>query len=170
MPLIAELLTESEPIIIDDPCKKLLVRYHADIPEIERTAIGDWIDLRAAESVFLPEGESGMISLGVSMRLPDGYEAHVLPRSSTYKHWGIVMVNSMGLIDNSYSGDGDIWHFPAYCLSGRVMRNGRIGSLIEKGDRICQFRLVKCQPEFEICRVDRLDGENRGGFGSTGHR
>ena len=120
---------------------------------------GDWIDLRAAESVDLSQGEFKLISLGISMKLPDGYEAHILPRSSTFMKWGIIQANSMGVIDNSYSGDNDIWKFPAL-----AMRDTHI----EKGDRICQFRIMKKQEETDFCQVDLLEGPSRGGFGSTG--
>ena len=100
-----------------------------------------------------------LISLGVSMRLPEGYEAHVAPRSSTFKKWGILMANSVGVIDESYCGDNDIWRFSAL-----AMRDTRI----EKGDRICQFRLVKKMPEVALEAVDFLAAPDRGGIGSTG--
>ena len=137
----------------------LQVRYHADIPPLKKLPQGDWIDLRAAETVTLLAGEFRLISLGVSMRLPKGYEAHVAPRSSTFKKWGILMTNSVGVIDESYCGDNDLWYFSAL-----AMRDTRI----EKGDRICQFRLVKKMPEVEIETVELLTAPDRGGFGSTG--
>lgn len=120
---------------------------------------GDWIDLRASETVELKAGEYKMIPLGVGMKLPKDYEAHVLPRSSTFKNYGVIMTNSMGVIDNSYSGDGDEWHFPVYATRDTV---------IEKGDRICQFRIVKSQPNIMFRTVTNLDNICRGGFGSTG--
>ncbi|NLD83382.1 MAG: dUTP diphosphatase [Clostridiales bacterium] len=138
---------------------KIEVRYHGDQPKIEKLPQGDWIDLRAAEEVHLKAGEFRLISLGVSMRLPAGYEAHVLPRSSTFKKWGILQANSMGVIDESYCGDGDIWYFPAVALRDTV---------IEKGDRICQFRIQKKMPRVELEPVEFLDGPDRGGIGSTG--
>ena len=118
----------------------------------------DWIDLRAAEAVILKEGEYKLIPLGVAMKLPEGYEAHVLPRSSTFKNFGIILVNSMGVIDNSYSGDNDQWCFPAL-----AMRD----TMINKGDRICQFRIMKNQPVIKFEEVEKL-GADRGGIGSTG--
>lgn len=121
--------------------------------------VGDWIDLRAAEDVTLSKGEFRLIPLGVGMILPDGYEAHIVPRSSTFKTWGIIQTNHMGVIDNSYSGDNDQWKFPAYATRDAV---------IKKGDRICQFRIVENQPEYDIVTVDKLNDEGRGGFGSTG--
>ena len=141
--------------------EEILIRYHADIPEIKKTAVGDWIDLYAAEDVTLSAGEWKPVSLGVSMRLPAGYEAHVAPRSSTYKNWGIIAANSVGIIDESYCGDGDIWFFPVIALRDTV---------ISKGDRICQFRLVRKMPDIKLTKTDRLDAPDRGGLGSTGTR
>ena len=119
----------------------------------------DWIDLRAAEAVTLRAGEFRLIPLGVAMALPAGYEAHLVPRSSTFKNYGILQTNSMGVVDNTYCGDGDQWFFPAYATRDTVL---------EKGARICQFRIVENQPRLEFTAVDRLDGQDRGGFGSTG--
>ena len=139
---------------------EILIKYHdKDLGKIEKLPVGDWIDLRSAETVELEAGEFRIISLGVSMKLPEGYEAHVLPRSSTFKKWGIRMTNSMGVIDESYCGERDIWGFPA--LAERH-------TTIYKGDRICQFRIVKKMPEVTFTEVDNLSDENRGGFGSTG--
>lgn len=135
------------------------IKYHADIDPIKKNDKGDWIDLRAAEDVSMKAGEFKIISLGVSMKLPEGYEAHIVPRSSTFKHWGIIQTNHMGVIDNSYSGDDDVWKFPA--LATRDV-------LIEKNSRICQFRLVRSMGGIDIETVDHLDDTNRGGFGSTG--
>lgn len=135
------------------------VRYHADIQPLEKTEKGDWIDLRAAEDVELKAGEFKLISLGVSMKLPDGYEANIVPRSSTFKHWGILQTNHFGVIDNSYSGDNDVWMFPAYATRD---------VLIEKNSRICQFRIQKKMEEVRLKTVDHLSDTNRGGFGSSG--
>lgn len=154
-----------------------MIKYHADIPPIDKITIGDWIDLRAAENVFIPLNGFDLISLGVSMKLPDGYEAHIVPRSSTFKTWGIIQTNHMGVIDNSYSGTNDIWKFPAFCLEDRTYQMildefgnemNVYGTYINKGDRICQFRIVEKQPQIEFEVVDKLDDEDRGGFGSTG--
>lgn len=119
----------------------------------------DWYDLRAAETVEMKAGDFKLISLGISMKLPKGYEAHVAPRSSTFKNFGVVQPNSFGIIDNSYSGTNDIWRFPALAMRDTVIR---------EGDRICQFRIIKKQPEVEFIEVDELDKTDRGGFGSTG--
>lgn len=154
--------------------EKIKIKYHCDdIEKIEKIAIGDWIDLRAAEDVVLHPGQFKLISLGISMKLPEGYEAHIVPRSSTFKTWGIIQTNHMGVIDNSYSGTNDIWKFPAFCLKGDtvLLPNGyylQNASVISKGDRICQFRIVKKQPEIEFEEVELLDETDRGGFGSTG--
>lgn len=137
------------------------VRYHADIPPLQKLPQGDWIDLRAAETVDMKAGEHCLISLGVSMKLPTGYEAHVAPRSSTFKKWGILMTNSIGIIDESYCGDGDLWYFSAVALRD---------THIEKGDRICQFRIVKKMPEAALETVAFLPDPDRGGFGSTGEQ
>ena len=135
------------------------IKYHADIEPLSMSDKGDWIDLRAAEDVKLKEGEFYLISLGVSMQFEKGYEALVIPRSSTYKNFGIIQANSCGLIDNSYCGDDDIWKFPAIALRDTE---------IHKGDRICQFRLLKSMDKVIFNVVDSLNNENRGGFGTTG--
>lgn len=119
----------------------------------------DWIDLRAAQEVALAAGEFKLIPLGVAMKLPQGYEAHIVPRSSTFKNFGILQTNHFGVIDESYCGDDDQWYMPVYAVRDTV---------IHVNDRICQFRIMKHQPTIVFERTDRLDGANRGGFGSTG--
>ena len=139
---------------------EILVRYHNDnIDKIEKLSKGDWIDLRAAETVELKAGDFKIISLGVSMKLPEGYEAHIVPRSSTFKKWGILQTNHMGVIDNSYSGDNDIWGMPVLAMRDTV---------INENDRICQFRIVERMGHIQMIEVDHLEGADRGGFGSTG--
>ena len=139
---------------------EILIKYHnPDLVRLEKLAVGDWIDLRAAENVSLRAGEFRIISLGVSMRLPEGYEAHLVPRSSTFKKWGIIQVNHMGIIDNSYSGDGDVWG-----MAVLAMRDTEICV----NDRICQFRIMERMPAVEVREVEHLEGPDRGGFGSTG--
>lgn len=133
--------------------------HDEELPVPEHKSYGDWIDLRAAETVELKQGEFRIISLGVSMRLPYGYEAHIIPRSSTFKNSGILLANSYGLIDNSYCGEDDIWGFPAIAMRDTV---------VQKGDRICQFRIMQKQPKLVFAKVERLEGKSRGGFGSTG--
>lgn len=138
----------------------ILIKYFSnEIDKLEKGKNGDWIDLRAAEDVILKAGEFKLIHLGVGMILPNGYEAHVVPRSSTYKNFGVIQTNHMGVIDNSYSGDTDEWLFPA--LAQRDTE-------IHKNDRICQFRIIESMPTIVIQEVDRLNENSRGGIGSTG--
>lgn len=140
--------------------ERIIIKYFdSEIEHIRKIAQGDWCDLRAAETVELKKGEFKLIPLGIAMQLPDGYEAHVVPRSSTFKNFGILQTNSFGVIDNSYCGDNDQWFFPAYALRDTV---------IHKNDRICQFRIVEKQPEIEFEEVDHLGNPDRGGHGSTG--
>ena len=136
------------------------IKYHdPDVLRIEKIKKGDWIDLRSAEDITLKAGEFHLISLGVSIQVPEGYESILAPRSSTFKNFGIIQSNSIGVIDESYCGDDDIWMFPAYAIRD---------TKINKNDRICQFRIIKHQPEVEIETVETLGNENRQGFGSTG--
>lgn len=138
---------------------EIKIRYHDNVMPIEINEKGDWIDLRAAKTTKMYQGEVALIPLGVSMKLPDGYEAVVIPRSSTFKKYGIIQTNGVGLIDNSYCGDNDVWHFPAYAVRDTV---------IPKNERICQFRIQKKMDKLTFTTVDKLEGEDRGGFGSTG--
>lgn len=135
--------------------------FDPELEKIQKISKGDWIDLRCAERVELKAGEYKLLRLGVGMILPDGYEAHVLPRSSTPSKFGIILANSMGVIDNSYSGDADEWRFPAVAIRDTV---------IEKGDRIAQFRIMKNQPRIIFEEVEHLNEVSRGGIGSTGKR
>ncbi len=139
----------------------IIIKYLND--EIERLRYidgkSDWIDLRAAEDTELKKGEFKLINLGVAMKLPKGYEAHIVPRSSTYKNFGIIQANHMGIIDESYCGDNDFWRFPAIAMRDTI---------IHKNDRICQFRIMKHQPFIEFEEVEILGEKDRGGFGSTG--
>lgn len=139
--------------------EKIKIKYHADIEPIETITQGDWIDLRAAEDTTLQPDEYKLISLGVSMKLPEGFEAHIVPRSSTYKNFGIRQTNSMGVIDNSYSGTNDVWKMPV--VADRYVT-------IHKNDRICQFRIIPKMPPVIFDVVNELDDVDRGGFGSTG--
>ena len=141
--------------------EKIKIQYLNDSIERLRYIDGksDWIDLRAAEDVTLKAGEFKLIPLGVAMELPKGYEAHIVPRSSTYKNFGIIQTNHTGIVDNSYCGPNDWWYMPAYALRDTT---------IAKNDRICQFRIEKNQPELLFEEVESLTGKNRGGIGSTG--
>lgn len=121
----------------------------------------DWIDLRAAEEVRMKAGDFRLIPLGIAMELPAGYEAHVVPRSSTFKNFGIIQTNHMGVIDESYCGDNDQWFFPAYALRD---------TQIHAGDRICQFRIMEHQPGICFEEAETLGNQDRGGHGSTGRK
>ena len=141
---------------------EIKIKYHnSELEKLRSLTIGDWIDLRAAERVELKAGEFRLISLGVSMKLPEGYEAHIAPRSSSFAKWGFLQVNSVGVVDNSYAGTNDIWKLPVYATRDAV---------IEVNDRICQFRIMERMPQIVFTEVDALDDADRGGFGSTGIR
>lgn len=141
--------------------KTITIKYFTD--KIEKLTYidgkSDWIDLRAAEDVALRAGEFKLIPLGVAMKLPQGYEAHVVPRSSTFKNFGIIQTNHYGIIDESYCGDNDQWYFPAYALRDTE---------IHVNDRICQFRIMEHQPTIQFEETKKLTGADRGGIGSTG--
>jgi len=140
--------------------KELKVKYFVDgLDELRCVPGSDWVDLRAAEDVVLKAGDFRLIPLGVAIALPEGYEAHVVPRSSTFKNYGLLQANSMGVVDGSYRGDGDQWHWPAYATRDVS---------IQKNTRLCQFRIVENQPPLLFTAVERLDAPDRGGFGSTG--
>ena len=139
--------------------KRIKVRYFTNIPDLFIHDDGDWVDLRAARDIEMRAGDYKAIPLGVAMELPKGYEAIVAPRSSTFKRYGIMPANGIGVIDESYKGDDDQWHFLAYATRD---------TFIQKGDRICQFRIIKHQPGIGFRMVTRLKNRNRGGIGSTG--
>lgn len=142
--------------------RKIKLKYTVEgVSSVAKIREGDWIDLYAADSVRIQAGDFKLIPLGVAMKLPIGYEAHVVPRSSTYMKYHVIQANSMGVIDNAYCGDLDEWKFPAYATED---------TFIPAGDRICQFRIVRKQPSIKFDVVSTLGGKNRGGFGSTGRR
>ena len=154
---------------------KIRIRYLDGAKKLEKIIVGDWIDCFVYEDVFIPEGSYGMVNLGFAMELPEGYEAHLAPRSSTFKTWGVIQTNSFGVIDNSYAGNEDIWKYPVYCLQGKDIERvnetyGKKGTWFRKGDKICQFRIIENQPTIEFEEVDDLGNETRGSFGSTGSR
>ena len=139
--------------------QKVKIKYLRDIKKIEKFNTGDWIDLRAAETVTMKAGEYRMIPLGVAIELPHGYEALVAPRSSTFKKYGVILTNSIGVIDESYKGDNDEWNFLAYAMRDTT---------IHKNERICQFRIIRHQPLIHLEEVETLGNPDRGGIGSTG--
>ena len=138
---------------------EIKIKYLADISKIERIGVGDWIDLRAAEDIVMKAGEYRLIPLGVAIELPSGHEALVAPRSSTFKRYGILQANGIGIIDETYCGDGDQWHFPALAMRDTAIR---------KNERICQFRIIEHQPKVDLIEVKTLGNYDRGGLGSTG--
>lgn len=148
------------------------IKYHySDMPKLEMTDKGDWCDLFTAEDIVLTQGiEFKLIDLGVSMQLPEGYEANVAPRSSTYKNWNVLQTNSFGVIDESYCSDKDVWKFPLLFIStnGDLVDKENMTVTIPKHTRLCQFRINKKQPKLNFIEVDNLDNEPRGGFGSSG--
>ena len=137
------------------------VMYHdEDLEKIQKISKGDWVDLRAAEDVEMKAGEWRLIDLGVSMQLPEGYEAILAARSSLFKNTGLLVANGIGIVDSTYCGPNDHWKLSVYATRDTE---------VHKNDRIAQFRIQKIQPELFFKTVDSLDGnENRGGFGSTG--
>ena len=141
--------------------KEIQIKYFSE--DIEKLCYidgkSDWIDLRSAADIELKAGEFKLIPLGIGMKLPEGYEAHVVPRSSTFKNFGIIQTNHMGVIDNTYCGDNDQWYMPVYAVRD---------TKISINDRICQFRIMENQPKIVFTQVDKLEETNRGGFGSTG--
>ena len=155
--LIAEMVKDVPPDTLEIEVKY----FDKGIEQIQKISVGDWIDLRSADRVELKAGEYKLLRLGVGMILPNGYEALVLPRSSTPGYFGIMCANSMSVIDNSYSGDADEWRFPAVAIRDTV---------INKGDRIAQFRIIKNQPSISFETVEHLNENSRGGIGSTGAR
>lgn len=139
--------------------KIIIVKRVGDVPLPERIAVGDWIDLCNSEDVSINTFECKPIPLGVCMKLPEGYEAHLLPRGSTYKNFGIIQANSMGIIDESYCGDNDQWFMPAIALRG---------TFIPKGSRICQFRIMPKMEKVKFVETFQMLDKDRGGYGSTG--
>lgn len=139
--------------------KYIKPKYGCAMFPISKISVGDWIDLYAAQDVKIKAGEYARIPLGVAMQLPKGYEAMIAPRSSTFDKHGIMLANSIGIIDESYKGDEDEWNFLAYAVRDTI---------ILRGDRICQFRIIKHQPKFRFVTVETLGNDNRGGIGSTG--
>lgn len=141
--------------------EKIRIKYFTD--KIEKLDYidgkSDWIDLRASEEVELKAGDFKLIPLGVAMEIPQGYEGHLAPRSSTFKTWGIIQTNSVGVIDCSYCGDDDMWRMPVYATRDTI---------IHVNDRVAQFRIIENQPKIVFEEVEHLGNDNRGGFGSTG--
>lgn len=146
------------------------IKYHFNSPELEKIDKGDWIDLYAnrmklpTDAVYLDQlhyqkGDIVQVAYDIAMKIPEGFEVLIAPRSSTFKNTGLILTNSPSVIDNSYSGTNDIWYGMFYAT-----RDG----FIEKGQRLTHFRIIQNQPTIEFTAQDELNSENRGGYGTTG--
>lgn len=153
---------------------KIRIKYFEGATKLMKISKGNWIDVYANADVFVTQGERAMIPLGFALELPRGWEGHLAPRSSTFKSWGIIQTNSLGIVDDTYIGDNDQWHMPVFCLKGMNVEviNGakKEGTWVRKGDKIAQFRIMEVMPEIEFEEVGCFGNIDRGGFGSTGKR
>ncbi|CUN77288.1 deoxyuridine 5'-triphosphate nucleotidohydrolase [Clostridium perfringens] len=150
------------------------IKYFDKATKLKKITKGNWIDVYANKDVFVKCGEREMVPLGFALELPEGWEGHLAPRSSTFKTWGIIQTNSVGVVDDTYIGDNDQWHMPVYCLQGKDIEseNGEEvkGTWIRKGDKIGQFRIMEVMPEIEFEEVESFGNKDRGGFGTTGRK
>ena len=144
------------------------VKYFDNATKLKKITKGNWIDVYANKDMFVKEGDRAMIPLGFALELPNGWEGHLAPRSSTFKTWGIIQTNSVGVVDDTYIGDNDQWHMPVYCLQGKDSVDGQLGTIIRKGDKIGQFRIMEVMPQIEFEEVESFGNADRGGFGTTG--
>lgn len=135
------------------------IKYLPGSPHLTINSNGSWIDLYTYEDTVLQPGDFKIISLGIAMKLPDGYEANFVPRSSTFKRWGVLQTNCYSVIDPTYCGDSDIWSYPVYATRAVT---------IPKGTRLCQFRINRVQPAIRFEEVSTLGDTDRGGFGTSG--
>ena len=157
---------------------KIRVKYFEGATRLKKIEKGNWIDVYSNKDIFVPVNERAMIPLGFALELPSGWEAHLAPRSSTFKTWGILQTNSVGVVDDTYIGDNDQWHMPVYCLEGKHFKDEKNldknekfeGTWIKRGDKIAQFRIMEVMPEIEFLEVESFGNSDRGGFGSTGKR
>ena len=160
----------------EDEKMKMRIKYFDGATKMEKITKGNWIDVYSNADIFVPVGERAMIPLGFALELPQGWEGHLAPRSSTFKSWGIIQTNHVGVVDDTYIGDNDHWHMPVYCLTANCKVNeneiptvdGRQGVWIRKGDKIGQFRIMEVMPEIEFDEVESFGNADRGGFGTTG--
>ncbi|HAT4306615.1 TPA: deoxyuridine 5'-triphosphate nucleotidohydrolase [Clostridium perfringens] len=148
------------------------IKYFDKATKLKKITKGNWIDVYANKDVFVKCGDRAMIPLGFALELPEGWEGHLAPRSSTFKTWGIIQTNSVGVVDDTYIGDNDQWHMPVYCLQVKDIEseNGKEvkGTWIRKGDKIGQFRIMEVMPEIQFEEVESFGNKDRGGFGTTG--
>ena len=149
---------------------KIKIKYFDDATKLKKISKGNWIDVYANKDTFVPINDRAMVPLGFALELPQGWEGHLAPRSSTFKTWGIIQTNSVGVVDDTYIGDNDQWHMPVFCLQGKNEENGVKGTFIEKGDKIAQFRIMEVMPAIEFEEVETFGNADRGGFGSTGKK
>lgn len=157
---------------------KLRIKYFEGATKLEKINKGNWIDVYANKDIFVPLNERAMIPLGFALELPSGWEGHLAPRSSTFKSWGLIQTNGVGVVDDSYIGDNDQWHMPVYCLQNKDIidvdtydtKVSIKGTLIKKGDKIGQFRIIEIMPEILFEEVDSFGNIDRGGFGTTGKK
>lgn len=147
---------------------KIRVKYFDGATKLQKIEKGNWIDVYANKDIFVEVNEREMVPLGFALELPKGWEGHLAPRSSTFKTWGIIQTNSVGVVDDTYIGDNDQWHMPVYCLQGKDEKDGIKGTWIRKGDKIGQFRIMEVMPPIEFEEVESFGNAERGGFGSTG--
>lgn len=147
---------------------KIRIKYFEGATKLKKITKGNWIDVYANKDVFVKVGERAMIPLGFALELPQGWEGHLAPRSSTFKTWGVIQTNSVGVVDDTYIGDNDQWHMPVFCLQGKDNEEGSEGTWIRQGDKIGQFRIMEVMPSLEFEEVESFGNDDRGGFGSTG--
>ena len=156
----------------DDLRMKMRIKYFEGATKLEKITKGNWIDVYANKDMFVPVYERAMIPLGFALELPQGWEGHLAPRSSTFKTWGIIQTNGLGVVDDTYIGDNDQWHMPVYCLQHKTVEViddvEQKGTWIKKGDKVAQFRIMEVMPEIEFEEVESFGNADRGGFGSTG--
>ena len=143
---------------------KIRIKYFEGATKLKKISKGNWIDVYACKDIFVPLNERSMVPLGFALELPTGWEGHLAPRSSTFKTWGIIQTNSVGVVDDTYIGDNDQWHMPVYCLEAK----NENGSWIKSGDKIGQLRIMEVMPEIEFEEVEVFGNDDRGGFGTTG--
>ena len=150
------------------PTKIRIKYFNEDTKRLTKIPQGDWIDLYADKDMVIPQFDHALIPLGFAMELPSGYEAHVLPRSSTYKNWGLIVANNMGIIDEDYNGDNDQWLLSVICIRPNSIVDKKPVTIVKRGDKIAQFRIVEKMPPVEFVEVSELGNDDRGGYGTTG--
>ena len=147
---------------------KIRIKYFDGAAKLQKISKGNWIDVYSNKDIFVPINERAMVPLGFALELPQGWEGHLAPRSSTFKTWGIIQTNSVGVVDDTYIGDNDQWHMPVYCLQSNCYSLDVSGTWIYKGDKIGQFRIMEVMPEITFEEVESFGNDDRGGFGTTG--